>query len=191
MVSVEQLNDYQPKKTVKNADEKSVELSFEAMKIEYEALRGRSGKLDNKVYILLTACAFLFTSFQSILEKFSHETMPCASFEAFFLTVVSLTVLLLGTLLVLLLLLLKPAEYKWLYPYEILKKDIFMLEKEYVTRFLCGRYQQSWNNNKELLDKRYRKLNWCVFCVICVIILLFILMLFMYFKPVKEVQIYV
>lgn len=170
----------------KDADSTSVELLFGAMKVEYEALRKRSEKLDNKVYILLTVCAFLFTAFESIFGKFSHNSMPCASFETFFLTVITLTVVLFLILLVLLLLLLKPVWYKWIDPHKI-EKGAFMLKKEHVAQGLCELYQKSWDYNKTLLDSRYTKLRWCTNCAIGVIILLFVLMLFVYFKPGEEV----
>ena len=159
----------------------SVELSFEAMKVEYEYQRNRAARLDNKIYILLTVCAFLFTSFQSLFTSFNHKSMPDTSFEVFFLITGVIVIILLITLLILLLILLSPREYNWLDANEI-TSNIFYLKKEEVAKEICEIYQNSWNYNSQILNERNKKLSLCVFLITGVIILLFAMMLFVYYK---------
>lgn len=56
--------------------EHSAEMVFEAIKNEYDHCVARSEKLDNKVYILLTICAFVFAFATSIYSKISSITKP-------------------------------------------------------------------------------------------------------------------
>ena len=182
IVSVETIQDEAPNNEQENKPEDlSINLSVEAVKTEYDSLRTRAARLDNKIYILLTVCAFLFTSFQSIFANFNHKSMPCTSFEVFFLSVSGLIAVLFAVLLVFLLGLLSSTKYNWLDPHEI-TKGVFMLKKETVADGICGLYKKSWDYNRKILDTRNSKLNICVVLAACVIILLFVMMLFVYFK---------
>lgn len=57
-------------------EETSELVIFDAMKAEYEHCVQRAGKLDNKVYILLTVCAFVFVLITTLIEKASDFGMP-------------------------------------------------------------------------------------------------------------------
>ena len=63
--------------TTKNEEncDTSEDIVFDAMKEEYEHCVKRSEKLDNKIYILLTVCAFIFVLLTSIIEKASTFQM--------------------------------------------------------------------------------------------------------------------
>ena len=51
-----------------NEQEHSAELILTLIKSEYDHCVSRSEKLDNKIYILLTICAFVFAFFTSNLN---------------------------------------------------------------------------------------------------------------------------
>lgn len=54
----------------------SEEIVFDAIKVEYEHCVQRSEKLDSKINILLTVCAFIFVLLTSIIEKAGTFNAP-------------------------------------------------------------------------------------------------------------------
>ena len=52
------------------------DVSFTAAQDEYNHCFQRSAKLDNKVYILLTVCAFLFVMLSEAIKKLSEFAIP-------------------------------------------------------------------------------------------------------------------
>lgn len=56
--------------------ESSADICFEAIKAEYDYCVTRAEKLENKVYILLAACAFVFVLLTTQIEKTGELGMP-------------------------------------------------------------------------------------------------------------------
>ncbi|MCD8074293.1 MAG: hypothetical protein LUF27_04525 [Lachnospiraceae bacterium] len=54
----------------------SKEISYEAVKLEYEHCIQRSEKLDNKIYIMLTVYAFIFTLLTSSINQIRDFVFP-------------------------------------------------------------------------------------------------------------------
>ena len=63
--------------TVSNALNKTAEdIAYSAFLSEYDHCVQRSEKLDNKVYILLTVCAFLFVLLTSVISEAGKFRFP-------------------------------------------------------------------------------------------------------------------
>lgn len=64
--------------TIHNAEstESSADICFEAIKAEYDYCVTRAEKLENKVYILLAACAFVFALLTTQIEKAGKLDVP-------------------------------------------------------------------------------------------------------------------
>ena len=56
--------------------ESSADICFEAIKAEYDYCVTRAEKLENKVYILLAACAFVFIQRVQVHKNLMLQIMP-------------------------------------------------------------------------------------------------------------------
>lgn len=61
--------------------ESSADICFEAIKAEYDYCVTRAEKLENKVYILLAACAFVFALLTTQIEKAGKLDVPQSGSE--------------------------------------------------------------------------------------------------------------
>ena len=61
--------------------ESSADICFEAIKAEYDYCVTRAEKLENKVYILLAACAFVFVLLTTQIEKAGEIGLPKSGLE--------------------------------------------------------------------------------------------------------------
>ena len=61
--------------------ESSADICFEAIKAEYDYCVTRAEKLENKVYILLAACAFVFALLTMQIEKAGKLDVPQSGSE--------------------------------------------------------------------------------------------------------------
>ena len=61
--------------------ESSADICFEAIKAEYDYCVTRAEKLENKVYILLAACAFVFVLLTTQIEKAGKLGVPQSGSE--------------------------------------------------------------------------------------------------------------
>ena len=61
--------------------ESSADICFDAIKAEYDYCVTRAEKLENKVYILLAACAFVFTLLTTQIEKVGKMKLPQSGYE--------------------------------------------------------------------------------------------------------------
>ena len=59
-----------------NNEDSSASICFEAIKAEYDYCVTRAEKLENKVYILLAACAFIFVLLTTQIEKAGNVNLP-------------------------------------------------------------------------------------------------------------------
>ena len=59
-----------------NNEESSASICFEAIKAEYDYCVTRAEKLENKVYILQAACAFIFVLLTTQIEKAGNVNLP-------------------------------------------------------------------------------------------------------------------
>ena len=151
-----------PSSCDENLHEKADAITYETAKAEYEHTIHRLDRLDNKVYILLTACAFLFSMVSSALQenklallpKTVQETLLLASFLSFLL------------LLIILVSLLGSVKLKRFNISMVNEHDMIYADKMHATKYICLNYLKCTSHNNDLLEKRYRRYNICVILMI-------------------------
>ena len=158
----------------------SEELSYETTKAEYDHCVQRSEKLDNKVYIILTVYAFLFVLLCDIIKKISDFSFPKDNVQLALLIIYSILLTLNVSLYVLPLIqlthLLKGVAIQRFDPQIILKREMIDANSKAVAKYICSRYNQCIDTNKNILEKRFEKFNKCVNCMIPLIIISIFLM---------------
>lgn len=147
---------------------------YEAINCEYEHSVSRSDKLDNKVYIMLTVCAFLFVMLSEIIGKISLLPFPKTRVQL--VLEISYAILLfvcIVTFLVLMFLLMRLLRAVNLYRYrtgELLENDIAAMESISAVTFVGARLEYSTRKNEEILEKRFVIFNICTALVVVVIV---------------------
>lgn len=153
----------------------SEEISYEATKAEYDHCVQRSEKLDNKVYIILTVYAFLFVLLCDIIKKISDFSFPQNNIQLALLIIYSILLTLNVSLYVLTLIqlthLLKGVAIQRFDPQIILKKEMIDANSKPVAKYICSRYNQCIDTNKNILENRFENFNKCVNCMIPIIII--------------------
>lgn len=143
---------------------------------EYNHCFERSAKLDNKVYILLTVCAFLFVMLSDAIENLSEFTIPTTRCQLFigggYIALLTLNVIAFIIMLIKLIKLLRGIELKRFDSYEILKKDMIRAEKKQAIHYVCMIYEQCRDYNNRLIEIQYKEFNKCVKLMVTSVILL-------------------
>lgn len=160
----------------------SEDICFSVVQAEYEHAISRSAKLDNKVYILLTVCAFIFVSLTNYISKISavkevnERWKPVSVFwQLYYPTAVYMTVLLFVITLVLLIFLLSNINMIRFDSRLVIDKNLVSLSKKQVIRFICSKYVQATMKNMDTLKIRYKIFNFTIFVMILTIIALIFL----------------
>lgn len=160
-------------------DKPEIGIVFEAIKAEYDHSVYRSDKLDNKIYILLTVCAFLFVMLSDIVKSISDIPFPknrvqlgmeIAFAIALFAGIVTFIVL-----LILLMKLLRGVTLRRYRTGELLEKDIVSYEPITAVTFLGSRLERCTMENEEIIEKRFKVFNACTTLIVGVIIDLILL----------------
>lgn len=145
---------------------------------EYNHCFERSAKLDNKIYILLTVCAFLFVMLSDAIKKLSEFTIPTTRcqllIEGGYIALLTLNVTEFIFMLVKLIKLLRGVELSRFDSYEILNKDMIRAEKEQTIHYVCMVYEKCRDYNNRLIEIQYRKFNKCVKLMVANVILLLV-----------------
>ena len=156
----------------------SAEMCFETIKAEYDYCMQRAEKLESKVNILLTACAFLFVLLTAVIEKATALSFPTSKDD---LAVIVLYVLLLSIsiaffllLLINLVLLLRSNKVARIDSGALLEKGIPDEKETTAVRYIGSIYAQNSAANNAILEKRYNRFNLCVnmFCCSTIALLL-------------------
>ena len=147
-------------------DKTAEDIAKDAFLSEYDHCVQRAEKLDNKVYILLTVCAFLFVLLTSTISEAAHFAFP---HNGLAFTLIMLYVLLLicdvavySLMLIKLVGLLKSVPFARFNTRERLKYDLIAQTPETIARYLGTKYVRCIDYNNELLEKRYKAFNFCV-----------------------------
>lgn len=161
--------------TISYADSGS-ELAVAAAKFEYENSLTRYQRLVNKAYIMLTACAFLFSGILEILKKLKcartvnlcccHLLLRYSPIIMFLLAVGLFSRLLVNI------------NLSHFNPQQVLDKDMFYVDKRKVAKYLCLKYVQNTNTNNEAIEKRYKIFNYGMFVYGVDVVLVLLSLLF-------------
>ena len=148
-------------------------LLFDAVKTEYEHSIKRSEKLDNKVYILLTVCAFEFVMLSDVIKHINNVSFPQNSKDLLLIIIFSILLLSCIVLFIAMLIslanLLKPMYLRRLESKIVLNEDLVIMPSNKAFRTICILYEQCVENNDRLLEKRFTKFRKCVNMMIFVI----------------------
>ena len=174
-----QINIEQIKGTINATHQSGSDIAYDAMKTEYDLCIQRSEKLDNKIYILLTVCAFLFVMLSDSIKKFSDVNLPETQFKLFmfggFVVVLTLTIVVFVVLLVSLVILLRGVDIERFNANDVLELNLVNSDKMQVITYICIRYEQCRTHNHDVIEKRYKKYNNCILLIIIEIVLLLII----------------
>ena len=151
--------------------ESSADICFDAIKAEYDYCVIRAEKLENKVYILLAACAFVFVLLTTQIEKTGKMKLPQSGLELFviviYIILVSVSVISNVGMLVMTVNLLKSVRFERLDAGLVLIEGVPDEKDTTAVRFIGRYYVQHTAKNNAVLEKRYTVFNKCVklFCV--------------------------
>lgn len=145
---------------------------------EYNHCFERSAKLDNKVYILLTVCAFLFVMLSEAIKKLSELTIPTTRCQLLigggYIALLTLNVTAFIIMLVKLIKLLRGIELMRFDSYEILHRDMVRADKKQTIHYVCMVYEKCRDYNNQLIELQYKQFNNCVKLMVATVILLLV-----------------
>lgn len=155
----------------------AAEVCYNIIKEEYIHTFTRSDKLDNKVYIALTFCAFIFLFVLELLGaivkfKFPTEITQLILIILYVIVCIVDIGLFLFTL-VKLAKLLKPMKIDRINPSFIITNNMHKHTSSTVYTFVSTKYTQTINKNNEELEKRFIEYNKCISKIIWIVILAF------------------
>lgn len=160
-------------------EEDSSETCLNAILEEYQHSVRRSEKLDNKVYILSTICGFIFIFITDIISNLATFQTPGDNIQTwlvriYFVGTLFMSLLYLYTIFKLGILLTAKKTMRLTPDYLILNK-VYDIKEKYARIFIASQYIKSINDTNELLEKRFKKFNWCAYRTALVLFLAFVL----------------
>ena len=145
--------------------ESSADICFESIKAEYDYCVTRAEKLENKVYILLAACAFVFVLLTTQIEKAGKMRLPQSSLELLGIIIyaVLLVVAVISNVGVLVMAvgLLKSVRFERLDSGLLLTLGVLDEKDTTAVRFIGRLYVQHTAKNNTVLEKGYTRFNKC------------------------------
>lgn len=152
--------------------------SLTVVQNEYNHCFERSAKLDNKVYILLTVCAFLFVMLSEAIKMLSELTIPTTRCQLLigggYITLLTLNVTAFIIMLVKLIKLLRGIELMRFDSFEILHRDMVRADKKQAIHYVCMVYEKCRDYNNQLIELQYKQFNKCVKLMVTTVILLLV-----------------
>ena len=149
---------------------------------EYNHCFERSAKLDNKVRILLTVCAFLFVMLSEAVKKLPEVMISTTRCQLLigggYIALLTLNVTVFIILLVKLMKLLQGIELMRFDSYEILHRDMVNADKKQTIRYVCMMYEKCRDYNNQLIELKYKQLDRCTKLMVTTVILLLVSALF-------------
>ena len=134
--------------------ESSANVCYEAIKSEYDYCVTRAEKLENKVYILLAACTFIFALLTAQIDKIGKMKFPsnCMELCIVILYVITLIIAIASNVLMIIL---------------SINLVFFRISCLIGVKFIGRLYVQNTERNNAILEKKYFRFNKCVvlFCV--------------------------
>ena len=151
---------------------------LEISRTEYEHTVKRLDRLDNKVYILLTVCAFIIVMLTAAIGNIGEARIPetcigwivLVMYVGVVIAAAIMTVLLLKGLIGAL----SSIVFNRLESPDIVDFDMALSEKNQVARYVIGIYEQSTSINNKRIDEKYKTVDCCVNLLIKTVIVLII-----------------
>ncbi len=158
-----------------NDSSELLNMCLEISRTEYEHSFRRAERLDNKIYILLTVCAFIFVVLISAINRVSeYDVTAFCSNKWVFAYGIMLSFCIAGTIVLLgaLIYSLSGADFKRYDSGLILERNMLSEDMKKVTRFTVMKYENARDHNNKIVTKRYRVLNFCVWLLIILVMAL-------------------
>lgn len=180
IVSVEEKGSPDAKKNINVIlSKESAEICFNIAREEYNHTFDRSDKLDNKVYIALTFCAFIFVFVMGLLSAITEFAIPNAMTQ-FVLVVLYIVgcVILIGSflyVLVKLAKLLKPMEATTINSNFLMINNVQKQSEYTIYTFASAKYTYATNENNTKLENRFKEYSKCISTIVWIVILTFVL----------------
>lgn len=145
---------------------------------EYNHCFERSAKLDNKVRILLTVCAFLFVMLSEAGKKLSELIISTTRCQLLigggYIVLLTLDVTVFIAMFVKLMRLLQGIELMRFDSYEILNRDMVNADKKQTIRYVCMMYEKCRSYNNQVIELQYKQFNKCTKLMVVTVILLLV-----------------
>lgn len=151
--------------------ESSANVCYEAIKSEYDYCVTRAEKLENKVYILLAACTFIFALLTAQIDKIGKMKFPSNRTELciVLLYVITLIIAIASNVLMIILSinLLKSAKFERIDEAILLTQGLLDESDITAVKFIGRLYVQNTERNNAILEEKYSRFNKCavLFCV--------------------------
>ena len=162
-----------------NGNPDSAEACCNILYREYEHTVNRSDKLDNKVYIALTFCAFMFVSVLDLISNITKVEFPTASRElTLFVVYIVLCFITTGLFLhtlVELAKLLKPMEISRISADFYTRNELQQYAPFTIYTFTMSKYRESIDFSKDELENRFQIYYKCIEKLIVIVIGIFAL----------------
>ena len=170
-----------------NQPNPDLDICVELARAEYEYPFRRSERLDNKVYILLTVCAFIFVLLTSIISSWGEVRFPKNGVEVVliigFAALTGYTVVNVIVLLRKLIVCLSSITMHRFDSQQINDKDMTRTDAGQVARYVISKYEKARDKNNNIIDARYDKVDYCVKLLIKCVTLLVVLACISVFVP--------
>lgn len=161
--------------THKETNETAEDIAYSALLSEYDHCVQRAEKLDNKVYILLTVCAFLFVLLTSTIAEVGKFQFPqnelalglVITYAIFLVADVGIYVLMLVKLVGLL----SSVSFARFDTSEILTKNLISETPATLSRYVGTKYVRCIDHNNDIIEERYKKFNFCIKLMVANVIL--------------------
>lgn len=162
--------------------ESSADICFAAIKAEYDYCVTRAEKLENKVYILLAACAFVFVLLTTQIEKTGKMKLPQSGLELLGIIIYAILFIVAVIsnvgVLVRAVNLLKSVKFERLDAGLLLTEGLPDERDTTAVRFIGRLYVQHTEKNNSILEKGYTAFNECVdLFIVSVIVLIALAMI--------------
>ena len=165
-------------------------ICFQAALTEYEFSIKRSEKLDNKIYILLTVCAFLFVALTTSIERISDIRFPqtCVEYGVIgaFIFLVIVTAICVALLLKDLISSLSSFDLIRFNSSEIVVRDMTRFDEKRVAKYIIAMYIEATEKNDVMIEERYKKLDCSIKKLVASIMLLLLLSLLGNILPIAK-----
>ena len=163
-----------------NNESKNIEtdasLCYQIAAAEYEHSIRRMERLDNKIYILLSVCAFIFFMVTNLIENICVIRFPKTYLEGCVVVIyIVLTVgviIMIGSMLYYLVSSLSSINIKRIDSFSILEKQMLYADKNQVITYIICKMEQAKIENNKLVSDRYDKVNFSIKLLIASIVLL-------------------
>lgn len=167
-------NEYNQQLSQEDLDRLS--LCVESARLEYEHSFRRAERLDNKICILLTVCAFIIVLLTGTINRVSEIEIFnfCQSgLVAAYDIVLILSILLTLASLIILIKSLSGKDFKRYDTGKILEKNLLSeYDGKTIARYTIMKYEKARNYNNDVVSKQFKWLNLSVHMLIAVVILL-------------------